>query len=520
MRKNLGAAAAAAAAALPRTQVQGAEASAQPVKVGFAKIDISPCIKSNTKFRRPLEAICAAIGNKDNQVFIAALDLLEMPPQECLSIQEGISRQLNVPPERILIHTTHTHCAPWGEKETGQQIVNLPETLARCLSQAQANARPARIRAGTKDVGKKLSVYRRGDAGADLGFQTFWFGYTFRPGDDRPDASALVNEMKSRWLRKTPDYTTGPQPVWFDGDVDSLVGCIRFEDGDGRVIGSIVRFSAHPHLTCSCKNWLYDPDYPGVVRDEMEKRTGAPTMFLSGTCCNLVPKENVRYVIDTDKLTKFPYMGPSSAFDPADDNELFAEMRRIGKAIADAAVQGLDNSRTEDITSFNFAARQFTVSLNPNVPKTTEQLERLKAPLVAEYEAALREGNPLPRLRILADKFNRLEWAPSLAKQMLTEEDRNAGRIMLPLAAMALNSNVFVFMHSEIPVETTFELRKANPGRNLLTFGLTGGCIGYFPTAKMIEQGGYEGCATVITKDAEGKLRKNIAELLRIINVA
>jgi len=518
IRKNLGAAA--AAAALPGMQAQGAETTGEPVKVGFAKIDISPCIESKTRFRRPLEAICAAINDKNNQVFIIALDLLEMPPQECFSIQQGISQKLNVPTERILIHTTHTHCSPWGERETGQRIVNLPDTLARCLSQAISNSRPARVRAGKKDVGKTLSVYRRGDAGADLGFQTFWFGYTFRPGDDRPDASALANEMKSRWLRKPSDYTPGPKPIWFDGDVDSFVQCIRFEDARGKTIGSIVRFSAHPHLTCACKEWLYDPDYPGVVRDKVEKQTGAPVMFLSGTCANLVPKEKVRYVVDADKAPKFPYMGPSSGFSPADDNELFAEVRRIGSAIADAAIQGLDNSQIEDISSFRFAARRFSVPLNPDIPATADEVEKRKTPLVTEYEAALQQPKPFDRLRVLAERFSRLEWAPGLAKETLTGADRNAALAMLPLAILSFNSNVLVFMHSEILAETTFELRKAYPKFNLLTMGLTGGCIGYFPTARMIDQGGYEGRATVITKDAEEKLRRDVAELIRELNVA
>jgi hypothetical protein len=505
---------------LPAAQGGASESSPVPFEAGFAKADISACIESKTTFRKPLEAICAAIGSKDNQVFIVALDLIQMPPKDCLVIQQEIAEQLGVPAERILIHTTHTHCAPFAAKETGHKIVNMGDTLARCLSQAQSAAKPARIRAGKKDVGKALSVYRRGDAGPELGFQTFWFGYALRHGDPRSDASALANEMKSRWLRKTPDYTPGAVPVWFDGDVDSLVQGIRFEEADGTTIGSIVRFSAHPHLTCACKHWLYDPDYPGVVRDEVEKRTGAPVMFLSGTCANLVPKEKVKYVVDAAKTPKFPYMGPSSGFSPADDNELFAEVRRIGCAVADAAMQGFGGSQVENVTSFKFAARPFDVPLNPDIPRSADEVERLRAPLVAEYEAALQQASPFDKLRGLAERFNRLEWAPAVAAEMLTAEDRNRGTAKLPLSAVSLNSNVFVFMHSEIPAETTFELRKTYPKQNLLTVGLTGGCIGYFPTALMIEQGGYEGRSTIITKDAEENLRRDVAKLLIELNIA
>ncbi len=511
----------AAAAALSLSgPLQAETGEGAAVKVGFAKTDISGCIKSETKFRRPLEAICAAINGGETTTVLIALDLIEMPPRDCRAIAEQVSGLTKIAAENILIHTTHTHSAPWGERESGQQIVGLAAALADCVSQAVARARPARLRAGASDVGKTLSVYRRGDAGAELGIQTFWFGYTFGEGDDRPDASALVNEMKSRWLRKKPDYTPGPEPVWFDGEVDSLVQVLSFEDTKGEPIGCIVRFSAHPHLTCACSEWLYDPDYPGVVREAVEKQTGAPVMFVSGACGNLVPKEKVKYVIDWDKVPEFPYMGPSSAFDPADDNELLAEVERIGTAIARAATDALNNSAAEEIRSFKFACGDFGVPIDAALPRSSEEVECIREALVSEYEAALNQQSPLRELRGLANRLNWLEWAAPFAMDVLTDEERAAGEKKLPIAAVALDSSVLVFMHSEISVETTFALRKRYADLNLWTVGLTGGCVGYFPTAEMIDEGGYEGRSTVVAREAEEKLRKDISNLLRGMNVA
>lgn len=511
--------------ALPLSRQSDAKANtlsgrADAAKVGFSKVDISPCIKSKTGFRRPLEAVCASISSKEKQVIIFTLDLIEMTPQQCWSIQQEVGKGLSLAPERIVVHTTHTHSSPWGARESGQQILHLPETLIRCASEAISNARPARIRTGATDVGKTLSVYRRGDAGADLGVQTFWFGYTFRGNDGRPDASALVNEMKSRWLRKKPDYRPGPEPIWFDHDVDSLVQTISFEDAGGKPIGCIVRFSAHPHLSCACANWLYDPDYPGVVRDVVGKEIKAPVMFLSGACGNLVPKEKVKYVVDWDKVPQFPYMGPSSAFDPADDNELLAEMKRIGTDIAKAAIDGLKDSPIEDGASFKFASQPFAVPLDANLPADKKEVECIRKALVSEYESSLRQGEPLRELRGIANRLNWLEWAAPISMDVLTEQDRAAGEKKLPVSAVALNSNILIFMHSEISVETTFALRKQYPKLNIWTTGLTGGALGYFPTAKMIDEGGYEGRSTVIARDAEEKMRKDISKLLARLGIA
>jgi len=522
LKKNFAAAAISISSGLASArQGRGAEQNGSVgLKVGFSKIDISPCIKSKTGFRRPLEAVCASISNGQSQVVIIALDLIEMPPRECRAIQGEVAKGLAIAPERILVHTTHTHSSPWGARETGQQILHLPETLIRCASEAISNARPARVRTGATDVGKTLSVYRRGDAGADLGVQTFWFGYIFRDGDDRPDASALANEMKSRWLRKKPDYTPGPEPIFFDHEVDSLVQTISFEDAGGKSIGCIVRFSAHPHLSCACANWLYDPDYPGVVRNVVGKEIKAPVMFLSGACGNLVPKEKVKYVIDWDKVPQFPYMGPSSAFDPADDNELLAEMNRIGTGIAKAALDGLKSSPIQNVSSFKFASQEVALPLDPGLPRTTEEVDCIRKALVSEYEASLRQGNPLRELRGLANRLNWLEWAAPISMNALTDEDRAAGRKNMPLSVIALNSSILLFMHSEISVETTLALRKQYPGLNIWTVGLTGGTLGYFPTAKMIDEGGYEGRSTVVARGAEEKMRKDVSKLLARLRIA
>ena len=57
-------------------------------------------------------------------------------------------------------------------------------------------------------------------------------------------------------------------------------------------------------------------------------------------------------------------------------------------------------------------------------------------------------------------------------------------------------------------------LRKKYPQYNLWTIGLTGGTIAYIPTAKMIDEGGYEGRSTIVHRNAEKKLRNDIEDLL------
>jgi hypothetical protein len=390
----------------------------------------------------------------------------------------------------------------------------LPGVLTKCISEAIAAEKPAVMKTGNYDVGKSLSVYRLGNAGEELGFQTFWYGYAYRGEDPRPDASPLINEMKSRWRKQPPDYSASPEPVWFDGDVDPLVQSIQFADHRGHALGTMVRFSAHPILTNHCNNRMYDPDYPGFVREHLSKMNGAPVMFLSGTCGNTVPKDKVKYKLSDDVKIEFPYMGPTWALNVENDEDLLAAAKRIGESIGDASAKSLKTSRPSRIEDFTFESFSVPLPLDSNLPVSKEETERMKSMLLGELNASSRMKAPLREMQGIANRLNWLDWAGACGFRALTQKDREAGVFDLPVTTIKLNDTVLVFMNTEISVETTTELRKQFPGLNLFTVGLTNGTTGYMPTAQMVDKGGYEGRSTVFTRDAEGKLRKGIASML------
>ncbi|NLF40302.1 hypothetical protein GX586_12710 [bacterium] len=493
--------------------------------VGFSKRSLRPCIESRTGFRRDLEAVCAVIGSPGNWTAVVALDLLQMMPLECLKCQKEISARVAIPHEHILIHTTHTHSSPWdaalgNTQYDASRYVGLADRIGGMIREAISNAKPACIRYGNGDVGQSLSVYRRGDAGPDLGFQTFWFGYQYHAGDDRPDASALVNEMKSRWRGHAPEYVPGGQPVWFDRPVDPKVQSLVFGDANGRTIGSIVRFSAHPHLTSACSEKLFDPDFPAWTRDAIEERLGGVCMFLLGPCCNIVPKEFVEYRVVPEKSPRPPYFGPNWAFVPVDDSKLLAETKRIGRDVAQAALKGLDGAPAMPLRRASHNAYITGVPLDPALPRTIVEVERAIAFLMPEYESFLRSGRPLIEMRLLANRLNWLEWAGKKSLGLLTDEDRETGSTPMPVSILQLNDLAVVFMHSEIATETDAALHRGHSGMNLLTVSMTGGSIEYLSTDAMLDEGGYESLSTVTARGTEPALRAFISEKLDALGAA
>lgn len=487
------------------------------LRVGFSTVDLASCIKSDQGYRMPLEVNCMAIDDKSEKVLLYALDFGELYYEFCLDVQVQVGKRLNINPESIMIHTTHTHSAP-ADHNQGESIIDRPqlvELLIRAAEEAMAAAKPAKVKIAEQNVGKSLSVYRRGDTGTGLGVQTYWFGYEYSEGDDRPEASALVNEMSSRWKGQYYNYKIGAKKIYFDGEVDPLVQTMYFVDMRNKPLGSIVRFSAHPHLASFFKDGLLDPDFPGRTRDLMEKELGGHCLFLLGGSGNLVPKEKVKYKLWDEYEFESVYLGPISEFYAVDEEELMSEMTRIGEEIAHAAINSLKKEEFTNLTRVKYTYKPLNIPINPALPATADDIEIIRRALEAEYSAYLNAGGTLEELRRLANAINWLDWGAYYALGFVNDNDRKNGYKSMPYSVLEIGSTPVVFMNSEGSVETTLELREMFKELNPWIISLTGGTISYLPTDKMIDEGGYEGRNTVITRGTETLIKEHVSGMLK-----
>ncbi len=484
------------------------------VRVGASRCSLVPLLPADPGCRRALEARCLALLADPAPVVLFSLDLIELSLSYTAHLAQAVAERLHLEPSQVLIHTTHTHTAPWDrDRGGGLELEGLGAALVDLAEKAVAAAVPCSLSTGATDVGSTLSINRRADTGTELGWQTFWFGYQFREGDERPDASALVNEMRARWLRQPSCYEPLEQPVWFDHPVDPLVQAMRFIDTDGKTVASLVRFCAHPHSASHCRSAQYDPDYPGVVCDTVEEQFGGICLFLLGPSANLVPKERTTYTVDLSRVPPFPYMGPISTLVPSSDGEQLREMERIGRAVGDAAVDALTRSPSAQLDSASYRHHTVAVPLNPDLPTSETEIKQRQAVQVRRLEELQATGAPVRTLRETANTLNWLLWAGYKGLHMLGPETTAAGSIDLPVAALRLNGTPMVFLPSEIPLATTRALRTVHP--DLWVISLTGGSIEYIPTAEMIAEGGYEGLSTSVSEDGERVLREAAAGLIR-----
>jgi len=70
---------------------------------------------------------------------------------------------------------------------------------------------------------------------------------------------------------------------------DDTATVARFTDAAGQLTGTMVHYACHP-TTLAWENSLISPDYPGALRETVERATSAPCVFAQGACGDIGPR--------------------------------------------------------------------------------------------------------------------------------------------------------------------------------------------------------------------------------------
>ena len=182
-----------------------------------------------------------------------------------------------MPPENVWWSITHTHSSPYVGPPgiPGALMPNrfqfpldeaytalVEKTLAEGVRQARQKLAPARLGAGWGEA--EANVNRRAR-----------------------DASGRVR------LGKNPD-----------GPVDRRIGLIRLEKAGGEPLALIANYAMHGTVLGGGST-LVSGDGPGVVAEYVEKKLGAPMLYLNGAAGNIAPIHSTRAEAEADLLSRF-----------------------------------------------------------------------------------------------------------------------------------------------------------------------------------------------------------------------
>jgi hypothetical protein len=244
-------------------------------RLGIARCDVTPPVgiyhrmwgaathDRATGVHRPLTATALALRPPDDaaaadELVLIAVDHCLLWGREMDQLLRAVSSPTGVARERLLVAFSHTHAAGL----MGLERVNLPggdlvpvylDSLARSISEIVAQAR--------RDVRPATIVYGVGRC------------------------SLAAN--RDMWDVDSGQFVCGFNP---GGPADDTVMVARATAPDGKLIATLVNYACHP-TTLAWQNTLISPDYPGAMREVVERATGAPCVFLQGASGDLGPRD-------------------------------------------------------------------------------------------------------------------------------------------------------------------------------------------------------------------------------------
>lgn len=429
-------AAGAAFAALGAASLKAVAAGEGPpgeLSVGFGQMDITPPMGAkmtgpgtpcSVGTEDPLRATALVVQSGDRRVAIVGVDLVKITRELADSAINQASQRTGIAREAVIICPSHNHSSPFipmGGPDNKDYLSTLPKLIAGSIEKACVTLQPARM---------------------FLGRSLVFDGIHNRRVVSKADGLVL-----NTWLTKLDDLQQTPQVLGTEGPVDPELWVARFDSPDGRVLGTLVNFTCHPHLRDRKLLNTWSADFPGVIAEQMAQAFGkqALCVFTQGASGNVNPNSQ----------------GTSG-------------WREKAAVFARAAVDAAERATPiEGPVAVGYARRDVVVPCRDSADQRDGAIARLGWRPDA-FEAAKREAAKAPRRR---------------------EVPVSAARIG-PLA-IATNAG-------ELFVEWGLSVKKQSPFPHTIVSELTNDWIGYEPTAQAFAHEGYETLAGVDFVSLEG----------------
>lgn len=215
----------------------------------------------------------------------------------------------------------------------------------------------------------------------------------------------------------------------------------------GAPVATVINYACHP-VVMGSGNLYVSADFPGPLQTRVEEATGAPCLFLNGACGDLNPVE--AHAVD------------------------FAVAERMGGGLADLALAARREAAwLDDATPSH---RTVQIALPVRRPKSPEELD-------ARQRQAIEAFSLPPDL--FSDRI-------ALWKRQLADGTYPA-HITIEITLLALGPELaLIFIPGELFTEIGMAIKRMSPFRHTLVCGFSNGTVGYLPTRRAFELGGYE----------------------------
>ncbi|MFT3702270.1 MAG: neutral/alkaline non-lysosomal ceramidase N-terminal domain-containing protein [Agriterribacter sp.] len=288
---------------IPRSNAQ--------LRASVVKIDITPSDsqyllgynerKSTGVMDRIYHRIIA-LEDGTTQFFIVSSDICLYSPAEYDKVAGKLQKQYGINPLNIWWAVTHTHSAPeFGG--TGIYGTYMGDRIQHTVDTAYTALLEQKLIDGIAEARKNLEPAK---------LSVGW-GYS----------QANINR---RAIDPNGRASLGMNP---DAPVDRRIGLLRIDKTDGNPIALLANYPIHGTVM-SGANLQISGDAPGVVSNYVEKKIGAPVLFINGAAGNIAPIYSVYPNASAGHLSEFcvllgdKILEANRKISPVDSVHLFA----------------------------------------------------------------------------------------------------------------------------------------------------------------------------------------------------
>ncbi len=432
--------------------------------VGCVEFDISPrfhptcgawgTTSAMTELDMPLLAQCIAFQQDDRMLLWFGSDLVGETVPGTDVLRDEVAGALGLCREQVIWSTSQTHSSGAfpGSILTGSSISDLSKQDPDFMQAERKRVMNLYLEAG------KEAIRRLKPAKVWAG-RGYCDSVSYNTRFPMPNGGVKFSRHHAEGLQSGKPF-------------DPTIGLVRFEDTNGKPLGAIFNFCAHPATMIMDK--MISPDYVGTTRQYLEETIGgAPAMFCQGTCGDV----NCYHIFGTPE-----------------------QARQTGARLGKTAVEGMVTLIPARAEPFHFVYKTIELQCQP-IPRR----EQFEAELTARQEfidnlktdPALTWvcGINLPEQFSPEQKIQIVRLQMECLKAGLQMLDRGKlPRTTLPITLGAVRiGDVAAFLTpGENFTETGMIIRARSPFVHTLICGDTNGLFGYIGTDQDIGRGGYE----------------------------
>ncbi len=364
-----------------------------------------------------------ALDDGTNQFFLVSTDAASLSPAQYDHVAAQIKKKLGINPENFWWSLTHTHSAP-EIGDAGIIRLFMPERFKNGYDTVYSALLERKLIEGIEEARRKLSPARLGVG----------WGYS----------QANINR---RAIDTEGKADLGMNP---DGAVDRRIGLIRIEKADGSPLVLIANYPIHGTVLGK-DNLLVSGDVAGTVSEYVEKKTGAPLLFVNGAAGNIGPI-----------YSQYP------------------------------------NPVKGHLNQFNVLLGDKILEANQKISSTTDKVKLSAGSLI--LETPLKSG---------------LDWSADFDTYFRTTNTGiKLVRLPLRFLKINDDIAVWS-APIELFCEISNEIRDRSPFPYTFYFGYTNGSFGYMPTEEEWEHKGYEPSVSVFTPSADKDLKEAVLNHLQ-----